>query len=79
MRDAVLCCRLIRMFFVLFFPFNNYVVLVTELNVVIFQLVFVPWLLCAECKKMVVSLGLYSCASCTKWRACAECGLLDVM
>jgi hypothetical protein len=78
MRDAVLCCRLIRVFFFVLF-FNNHVVLVTELSVVIFQLVFVPWLLCAECKKVVVSLGPYSCALCTKWRECADCRLLDVM
>jgi hypothetical protein len=52
--------------------FNNHVVLVTEWNVVIFQLVYVPWLLCAECKKMVVSLGPYSCALFTKWRARAD-------
>jgi len=49
MGDAVLCCRSIRFFFVLFF--DNRIVLETKLNVVIFRLVFVPWLLCAECKR----------------------------
>lgn len=59
MRDAVLCCRLIRICFCFVLFLNNLVVLVMELSVVIFQLVFFPWLLCAECKKIVVSLGVH--------------------
>jgi hypothetical protein len=68
-------------FFVLFL--NNHVVLVTELNVVIFRLVFIPWLLCTECKKMVVSLGsIFVCVMyemegmCRLW--VVECNVMGV-
>jgi hypothetical protein len=51
---AVVCCRVIqiREFSFLGLFLNNYVVLATELNVVIFQGVH-HCLLCAECTKVI--------------------------
>lgn len=66
-------------FFCFVLLFNNHIVLETKLmNVVIFQLVFVPWPFCEECNQIAFPLGPFSCALCTKWRACADCDVMGV-
>ena len=63
--------------------FNNDVVLVKDLNIIIFQGVHVCVCMCVcvlECNKVIaVSIGPYLCMLCTIWTVSANCRLFDVM